>query len=219
MAFVKRLFDYQWGKMLHNTHRNHEAETGHKLLDSKSCGVSGSIVKVLVRQGDVQITELVVGDHILHQKKDRRVVASGATTVTLPSTYSAEDDYYNDCWITITKGHGKGQIRQITDYVGATKVATVAAWSYPPGTGAWFKLIEGKSALDAYALRGITLTAGDAVICRNVPFGYIGIDATMGSVWIFYKETKIPDSFTATPWKCNTSTSTTTTSTTTSQIR
>lgn len=58
--------------------------------------------------------------------------AGAATTITLQSDSSAVDDYYNNMWIRIASGTGAGQSRKIADYVGTTKVATVAAWVTNP---------------------------------------------------------------------------------------
>lgn len=59
--------------------------------------------------------------------------AGTSTTITLKSTASVTDDVYNGMYVTITSGTGSGQIRLIEDYVGSTKVATVAtAWTTAP---------------------------------------------------------------------------------------
>ena len=58
--------------------------------------------------------------------------AGASTTITLASTASAVDDFYNGLTLYITSGTGAGQSRVITDYVGSTKVATVAAWVINP---------------------------------------------------------------------------------------
>ena len=64
--------------------------------------------------------------------------AGAASTITLASSATAGtvetiDDYYNFAWVQTTGGTGAGQIRQISDYVGSTKVATVdTAWSVQP---------------------------------------------------------------------------------------
>ena len=69
------------------------------------------------------------------------VAAYSSTSLTLATTPSkvsatshATNDYYNNMIISIIDGPGKGQSRLITDYVGSTKVATVAAFdSYSSG--------------------------------------------------------------------------------------
>jgi hypothetical protein len=59
--------------------------------------------------------------------------AGTSTTITLKATASATDDVYNGMYVTITSGTGSGQTRLIEDYVGSTKVATVAeAWTTAP---------------------------------------------------------------------------------------
>lgn len=59
--------------------------------------------------------------------------AGGAATITLPTTASAVDDYYNSMEVYITENTGAGQRRVISDYVGATRVATVSvAWAVNP---------------------------------------------------------------------------------------
>lgn len=59
--------------------------------------------------------------------------AGAATTITLAAGASAVDDFYNNLYIVTTGGTGSGQTRLITDYVGATKIATVdAAWTVTP---------------------------------------------------------------------------------------
>lgn len=57
---------------------------------------------------------------------------SGATTLVLPTTAIAVDDIYNGMVVTITAGTCSGQSKVITDYVGATKTATVSAWTGTP---------------------------------------------------------------------------------------
>jgi hypothetical protein len=61
-----------------------------------------------------------------------------STSITLATTPSIgltsnEDDYYNGATIKIISGTtGAGESRVITDYVGSTRVATVAAWTVTP---------------------------------------------------------------------------------------
>ena len=60
--------------------------------------------------------------------------AGGATSITLSAGSSAVNDAYVNYWIVITGGTGvSGETRLITDYVGASKVATVdRAWTTNP---------------------------------------------------------------------------------------
>lgn len=63
----------------------------------------------------------------------------GASTITLDASASATNDLYNYNVIEIISGTGAGQARQITDYVGSSKVATVGlAWTTQPSTDSVF---------------------------------------------------------------------------------
>lgn len=71
--------------------------------------------------------------------------AGAATTITLDSSASAKDDFYNGCYVNITNNspaNALGQARRITDYVGSTKVATVeAAWGTNPSSASTFEVL------------------------------------------------------------------------------
>ena len=75
-------------------------------------------------------------------KHDTGTAQAGAsTTITLKSSSSSTDDYFNGLYITITGGTGAGQIRIITDYVGSTKVATVdSAWTTAPNSTSTYSI-------------------------------------------------------------------------------
>lgn len=60
--------------------------------------------------------------------------AGASTTITLDASASAVDGFYNNQFIVIVAGTGAGQGRIITDYVGATKVATVSSWATNPSS-------------------------------------------------------------------------------------
>ena len=63
------------------------------------------------------------------------ILATG-TTLTLPNTASSVDNYYNNWWIKVTSGAANNTVRQITSYVGATRIATLdSSISTPPGVG------------------------------------------------------------------------------------
>jgi hypothetical protein len=67
--------------------------------------------------------------------------AGANTTITLDASASAVDDFYNNARIFITAGTGAGQGRFISDYVGATKVATVATWATNPSSDSVFVIV------------------------------------------------------------------------------
>jgi hypothetical protein len=78
--------------------------------------------------------------------------AGGATTITLAVGSSAVDDYYNGMQIYITSGQGVGQLRTITDYVGSTRVATVATWSSNPNNTSVYDILSAATPTDMVAL-------------------------------------------------------------------
>ena len=70
--------------------------------------------------------------------------AGAATTITLDSGASADDDYYNGCYVNPTNSDPAnvlGQARKITDYVGSTKVATVGTWGTNPTSATTFEIL------------------------------------------------------------------------------
>lgn len=83
----------------------------------------------------------------------------GAQVITLQSDASPVDDVYIDGYITIIGGTGAGQSRQISDYVGVTKVATVdQPWQVQPdGTSQY--IIEPGSRVPALSTVWDTLVA------------------------------------------------------------
>jgi hypothetical protein len=74
-------------------------------------------------------------------KRANTAQSGTATTIVLDASASATDDFYNDDMIVITAGTGIGQARFITDYVGATKTATVATWRTNPGADSEFFIL------------------------------------------------------------------------------
>jgi hypothetical protein len=68
--------------------------------------------------------------------------AGGSTTITLAATASSSDDTYNGSLVSILAGTGAGQTREITDYTGSTRVATVdTAWSTNPDSTSVYAVI------------------------------------------------------------------------------
>ena len=82
--------------------------------------------------------------------------AAGAYSITLASDASEEDDYYNNCYVEITGGTGSGQTRQITDYYGSTKVATVAIWDTQPNNASTYDILYNGYYNDCY----VEITSG-----------------------------------------------------------
>ena len=70
--------------------------------------------------------DLGTGDVVADSSKENYALDSVSNnTITLPNTANANNDYYNQWWIKITSGTGSNQVRQIIDYDGTTKIATL----------------------------------------------------------------------------------------------
>lgn len=70
--------------------------------------------------------------------------ASGAATGTLiDSSKTWTDDQWNDKWVVITGGTGKGQARKISDTVASTDTINVSPnWSVTPDTTSTYEIVE-----------------------------------------------------------------------------
>jgi len=90
------------------------------------------------------------------------------TTINLGSSASAIDDYYIGCLVYIYGGTGSGQVRQITDYVGSTKLATVhVAWATNPDATSDLKVY--RTELAPWVLgANVTAIGGTAQTARDV---------------------------------------------------
>ena len=84
---------------------------------------------------------LTASASVFHAGRSNTAAAGAANTITLDAGASATDDIYNGSIITITSGTGSGQSRTISDYVGATKVATVSTnWTTQPNNTSVFSI-------------------------------------------------------------------------------
>lgn len=74
-------------------------------------------------------------------QKDRICQGATSTTITLDSSASAVDDYYNNLFVGIVGGDGYGEFFLITDYNGATKTATIdGTWNTIPTTNSIYTI-------------------------------------------------------------------------------
>jgi hypothetical protein len=95
--------------------------------DVQQAAVNGSIDIIDVRSGGSGYiaTSNVLGFNTV----------SNSTTLILRSNASGTDDIYNGSVLRITDGKGSGQQREIINYVGTTKTATVnTAFTTVPNT-------------------------------------------------------------------------------------
>jgi hypothetical protein len=94
---------------------------------------NGAILRNVVWNNDFE-------GYVLHQKT---MLCQGATsnTITLDSSASAVDDYYNNLFIGIVGGDGYGELFLISDYDGATKTATIdGTWTTTPTTNSIYTI-------------------------------------------------------------------------------
>ena len=76
-----------------------------------------------------------------HEGRSGTAQAGASATITLDSGAVATNDIYNGSTIRINGGTGDGQNRIISDYVGASKVATVSvAWTTTPDNTSTFTI-------------------------------------------------------------------------------
>lgn len=97
-----------------------------------------------IHRGGTESSPIYKGTYTHTVVRANTAQAGAASTITLDASASASDDTYNGMGITITSGTGVDQVREITDYVGATKVATVdSAWSTQPDSSSVFEIGNG----------------------------------------------------------------------------
>jgi hypothetical protein len=95
----------------------------------------------------------------------------GTATIELDASASATNDFYNGHMIVLTGGTGLSQAKFITDYVGATKIATVAEdWLTTPDATSVFVIIpfpnsEGGDISDV--LSRLTVTNSQVLIIKS----------------------------------------------------
>ncbi|HXG30003.1 MAG TPA: phage tail sheath family protein [Thermodesulfobacteriota bacterium] len=81
-------------------------------------------------------------DPTRHEGTAQGGAAGPPPTITLANTASGVNDAYNGMRIEITGGTGSGQVRTITDYDGATFVATVdSPWTTVPDNTSTYRII------------------------------------------------------------------------------
>lgn len=106
----------------------------------------------IIRYGDASGVDVFVDDvyagSFLPALVTGTAQAGTSTTITLAAGSSATNGYYNQHYVRITGGTGAGQIRQITGYVGSTKIASVdAAWSTTPDATSTYSVDQSASGI------------------------------------------------------------------------
>lgn len=99
-------------------------------LDFTTLGIeAGDWVKIGGTASGDKFEEGVTGD-----------ISSATATTAVLGTGSSTNDAYNGLLLTITAGTGAGQVREITDYVGASKTCTVGTWDVTPDATSDFSI-------------------------------------------------------------------------------
>lgn len=109
--------------------------------------------------------------------------AGGASTITLDASASATNDLYNYNVIRIIAGTGAGQSRQISDYVGSSKVATVSLpWTTTPSSDSVFQIVD--LGVDAATVASIADGVWDEARAGHVTAGTFGerVNANMTQI-------------------------------------
>lgn len=108
---------------------------------------AGSVYEIL------PFSSILVADHGI-------ATAGTASSITLASTASANDDDYIGSVIYISSGTGAKQVRLITDYDGTSKIATISDdWTTTPAAGSVYKILPvGRTIVDS-----LSADAGDAI--------------------------------------------------------
>ena len=101
--------------------------------------------------------------------------AGDATTITLATTASTINDVYNGSLVTIQAGTGSGQTREILDYVGATRVATISVgatdWAVAPDSTSIYAVIPNSTtATDELSVPSAAENAAAVTAVLSSPF-------------------------------------------------
>jgi hypothetical protein len=110
--------------------------------------------------------------------------AGAAGTITLDASASAVDDFYNNDLIYISAGTGVGQARIISDYVGSTKVATVASnWVTNPSSDSVFIIFPGgATTLTGTVDANVVSVSGDTTAADTLELFAEALDQATGQL-------------------------------------
>ena len=119
------------------------ANAKHATISTNLDGIQYIITGALCSElsGDLEGKGMLNVTMIGHGFEWGYAAAGAADTITLAAAHTATDDLYNGRKIKIVRGTGSGQERTISDYVGATKVATVSsAWTTQPDATSVYRI-------------------------------------------------------------------------------
>ena len=116
-----------------------------RIVDQTATKVWLDDVVYIETYGHPQSAHPFLGSAVVHADNAQ---AGAASTITLATTASATDDFYNGNLVFLRDGTGAGQTAIITDYVGSTRVATInGSWVTNPDTTTEYELWIDKVAI------------------------------------------------------------------------
>lgn len=158
--------------------------TGYLTLTGDELNASLVALCAKVASGP-KATLLTLHPRVLPVVRSGTAQAGAAGTITLDSSASPIDDYYNGCIVRTTGGTGgaggsgslNNQARVITDYSGSTKVATINPnWETNPSSDTTFEVLQTENSLGLLAgaadytpARAAKLDSLDATVSSRLP--------------------------------------------------
>ena len=173
---------------------------GMYYLTLTAAELTSVVTIVTVYAANSKATPIVLYPKALPQLADSTATAGAAGTITLAVGSSAVDGYYKGCFIYLNGGTGSGQGRMITEYVGSTRVATIAPnWGTNPDNTSEYIIYQTEfnllnmanldaavSAIPTTAMRGTddaalasAWTAARAAFIDNLSEGEVALEETL----------------------------------------
>jgi hypothetical protein len=121
--------------------------SGMYYLDLTGAEMTCSVLAVIIKttSGGAKTTPITLYPKRTPILESGTAQAGAAGTITLASGASTQDDYYNGLYVLITNDSPAGaryQVREIVDYVGSTRVATIeSAWGTNPSSASTYDII------------------------------------------------------------------------------
>lgn len=158
---------------------NHESGTIYYYQDGKLTKLTGAKGNVSFNWTARQVGKASF-TFLGHTKEKGTATAGAASTITLSASATQTDDLYNGQSISIIAGTGAGQTRTISDYVGATRIATVSSsWTTNPNSTSVYSIDNGP--ID----RALPTPSYDSIVpypAIGAPFAVDGFGAVIESL-------------------------------------
>jgi hypothetical protein len=170
---------------------NADAITAAKIADGAidaATFAAGAINAAAIADGALDRATFAA-DTGLQTVRSNTATAGAAGSITLDASASAVDDFYNADLIYITGATGAGQARLISDYVGATKVATITPnWATNPDNTSTFAIFPaGDASVSGTFDANVVSIAADVITATSIAANAItdakvAADVTIASV-------------------------------------